>query len=158
MEGLLPPIPKVHHMTARDFVRLTCFNTERAEKYNIALKNIALFLASKSIPLIYVDGSFMEKKDYPNDIDVFIEITLVRFAQIFQNHFSQWQLDMFNKYKCHAHVAISDFPNIQNTLLEGKIYSSHIEYWLYKFGESKDHYQKGIALLGTADILTETPT
>ena len=157
MKGLLPP--GIHSMSAKDFVRLTCFNISRCDLYNIALKELANFLAKNHIANVFVDGSYLEEKEYPNDIDAFFEMTEEQYNDLFvifsDDSFSRWHDDLKNIYSVDAYPSIIGRTNVKN---QGRQFETEKDYWLWKFGTSKDNHEKGIAYLKTTDILMETPS
>ncbi len=145
-------------MAATRFVKLACFNVWRAELYNTALKELAKALATNNVPSVYVDGSYLEENPYPRDIDAFFELTPQQYKAMFVvfgiNTFKDWHLNM-KSHRIDAYPSVIGSTNVSK---EGMFFNTDLDYWLWKFHKSKDGIEKGIAYLGTADILTETPS
>lgn len=154
MSGLLSK--GVHYISAQEFVRLTCFSLRRVTLYNHGLKELANFMIKNRIEQIYVDGSFLEDNPWPNDIDVVFEISVFEYIKIFGNKvaFKAWHHTVKNTLQIDCFPAISDIKDVE---LEGRVWKTSMEYWLWKFGRARDDSEKGIACLKTADILTENP-
>ena len=75
---------ETHTLTYGEFLKEFGFNEPRIEK----LKRLLLFLKifkSLGCTNVYIAGSFVSKKEFPNDIDVCVDITNINYIKLKKN-------------------------------------------------------------------------
>ena len=148
--GLLPP--GIHSITAEKFIAVFGFNPRRRQLC-LGLQLLCRFLQGHHIGIVYVDGSYVEQKEWPKDIDTFFEVRKAQFNQMFIPFgWQAWHKSMVEQHKCDAYVCISDQPGPFEA--EGKRYQRGRDYWLDKFGHTREGIEKGFVSLKTKDVVS----
>jgi len=100
---------------------------------------------------IWVNGSFLTKKENPNDSDIVVKIdaTIADNGTVIQKEILEWiKSDLKQEFLCDSYL-MPIFPvDDPNHVLN----DYHIAYWLKQFGFSRGNNYKGIAVVQTTGL------
>ena len=115
-------------------------NNERRDRlFKTFEEKILKPLESSGIPCnIYLDGSFLTKKEEPTDIDLAIECDIVSFLKVNPDFINQFRLETQQSFRKEYLLDVYIF-NIKDEKM--------FEYWASWFTHDRDSNEKGCAVI-----------
>lgn len=137
-------------MAAPDFVKTFCFSMRRADLINGALRPLCTYLETQDIPTLFINGSFVEEKLAPKDIDSFFQVTIAKSNVMFPspNNYTDWR-NAQSKIGNDTYVCCADEMPYSAI---GKNWISARHYWNHQFGHTRIGTPKGFVSVSTHEI------